>query len=605
MENETAPDATHQLLLALAGRVDDDLLAWARELVAVGEHAHAAELLTASLVTDRAVLPEPVRAGLADAARAAHTGLDAAATLPPARPEDDTAHRFEPGPAVDAVSVALLALPVRQLQGCRVLLTRRVTPAGSAPGPLPHPVVLVEVEVRTCPTDVLAYQLAVALDRAGVRASVEVLIAGATVPAYHAEALRNAHPIRSFEIGDSFLAAADTPVAPAPPAVENAQAAAIADSRVPTRAANPELAEPRRRKRFQQVAGSAQPAAATSASNEQLPNTRRRSPARAQTDDSLTTHMPNLAELIAATEDGTGQTAATEVPAAPHRATRIPTVRSSAAEAPVAAASVPADSLGRDDRPLAPPRRPAGPLNAHPALPSPSPRLRRCGLVPADRPPLPITESTVVQPAASARFDAIEPARRDQEPLPAPEHGRWPASAHARTPTFTPLAELQTDPFGITGVAQAAEPGVAPPVPAEDICSHRLPTEKERPPARPVGRRAARHRSAGETEEIPRTVDHPEDAPPASGAVAPDEAARPTTEAEGVPETAAEPSDPSLRPESLARMLLARLQGELLEGRRLRVSRRAGIADGSAPNRSGGRKSVVPRPRGNPPDSAD
>ena len=30
------PDA-HELLLELAGRLDDDLLAWARELVAVGE----------------------------------------------------------------------------------------------------------------------------------------------------------------------------------------------------------------------------------------------------------------------------------------------------------------------------------------------------------------------------------------------------------------------------------------------------------------------------------------------------------------------------------------------------------------------------------------
>ena len=41
---------THDLLLALAGRVVDDLLRWARELVALGEDARAVEMLTASLV---------------------------------------------------------------------------------------------------------------------------------------------------------------------------------------------------------------------------------------------------------------------------------------------------------------------------------------------------------------------------------------------------------------------------------------------------------------------------------------------------------------------------------------------------------------------------
>ena len=34
-------DPIHELLLRLAGRVDDDLLADARELVAVGEDGHA------------------------------------------------------------------------------------------------------------------------------------------------------------------------------------------------------------------------------------------------------------------------------------------------------------------------------------------------------------------------------------------------------------------------------------------------------------------------------------------------------------------------------------------------------------------------------------
>ena len=43
----------HELLLALAGRLDDDLLAWARELVAVGEEGQAVELATAALAAER------------------------------------------------------------------------------------------------------------------------------------------------------------------------------------------------------------------------------------------------------------------------------------------------------------------------------------------------------------------------------------------------------------------------------------------------------------------------------------------------------------------------------------------------------------------------
>ncbi|WP_433290432.1 hypothetical protein ACQPZQ_44255 [Pseudonocardia sp. CA-142604] len=196
MEHETSPETTHDLLLSLAGRVDDDLLAWARELVAVGEDAHAVEILTASLVAACAVLPQPVRSALVAAARSARTDLDPDATLPPARPEEGSEHRFEPGPSDDVVAAALLAVPARQLQGCRVLVARRLTPAGSAPGPLPHPVVLVEAQPGAPATDVLAYQLAVILDRAGVPASVEVLIAGDPLPAYHTAALRRARPIR-------------------------------------------------------------------------------------------------------------------------------------------------------------------------------------------------------------------------------------------------------------------------------------------------------------------------------------------------------------------------------------------------------------------------
>ena len=75
----------HDLLLALAGRLDDDLLAWARELVAVGEEGQAVELVTAALAAERVMLPAAVRVAVVAAARAAHTDLDVERELAAAR----------------------------------------------------------------------------------------------------------------------------------------------------------------------------------------------------------------------------------------------------------------------------------------------------------------------------------------------------------------------------------------------------------------------------------------------------------------------------------------------------------------------------------------
>lgn len=240
--DETSAETTHDLLLALAGRVDDDLLAWARELVAVDEGQHAIELVTATLAADRTELPEPVRAALVLAAMSARTELDVAAALSPGCDENGTDHRFAAG-EVDLVSDALSALPARLLSGCRVHLTRRLTPAGSAPGPLPHPIVIVEVEPGTRPRDVLTYQLTVALERAGVRASVEVVTADGDVPAYHAAALRGAVPARLGE-------------AERPPQVPHDNVRALVTSR------EPRPAEQRRREPRPHPGPGHQPAAA-------------------------------------------------------------------------------------------------------------------------------------------------------------------------------------------------------------------------------------------------------------------------------------------------------------------------------------------------------
>jgi len=183
----------HDLMLAVAGRVDDDLLTWARELVAGGEEARAVELLAAALIAERVALPEPVRTALVAAGRATRSVLDVDAGLPPVRAEEATPHVFDAsaaGPVTDGVAATTGELLQRQgVEGCAWLAWRR-TPAGSATGPLPHPVLLVELAVDGDAADVLAYQLGTALERAGMPASVEVFARAAALPAYQLAARR-------------------------------------------------------------------------------------------------------------------------------------------------------------------------------------------------------------------------------------------------------------------------------------------------------------------------------------------------------------------------------------------------------------------------------
>ena len=183
------PPDVHELLLALAGRLDDDLLAWARELVAVGEEGQAVELVTAALAAERVALPRRCGRRSWRRAGAAHTDLDVERELAPAVPDDATGHRFDPAAASgDRVAAVLAGLPARRLAGCTLHLTWRSTPAGAAPGPVPRAVVLVEAGPDRS-ADVLAYLLATELDRAAVPASVEVFTTGTALPAYHVAAL--------------------------------------------------------------------------------------------------------------------------------------------------------------------------------------------------------------------------------------------------------------------------------------------------------------------------------------------------------------------------------------------------------------------------------
>jgi len=190
--------SSENLLLVVAGRVDDDLLTWARELVALGDDARAVDLLAAALIADQVVLPAPARAAVVAAARARRSVLDADATLAPAADEKATPHVFEPpqdGPETAAVVAAVHTLLRRPDVRGRAWLSWRRTPTGSAPGPLPRPVVL--LELAEGPVAVLAGELAAALERVDVPASIEVFTPDTALPEYHLAARRVGRPLEA------------------------------------------------------------------------------------------------------------------------------------------------------------------------------------------------------------------------------------------------------------------------------------------------------------------------------------------------------------------------------------------------------------------------
>ncbi|SFN20668.1 hypothetical protein SAMN05216207_101044 [Pseudonocardia ammonioxydans] len=187
-------DPTYRLLLELAGRVDDDLLAAGRELVAVGEEGHALELVVAELVAGRTVLPPAVRSALVAETAARRIQPDADRGLPPAGSTDELLHRFiGDGPPEQARDLAA-ALAGTSAPGGGWSLAWRVTPAGAAPGPLPQPVLLGRAGSDES-AEVLTYQAQSALGRAGLAASVEVHDDGDPDTTYHRAAWAVARPL--------------------------------------------------------------------------------------------------------------------------------------------------------------------------------------------------------------------------------------------------------------------------------------------------------------------------------------------------------------------------------------------------------------------------
>ncbi|MGW3470241.1 hypothetical protein ACWDKQ_17685 [Saccharopolyspora sp. NPDC000995] len=186
----------HNLLLAMTGRVDDDGINSAHELLGIGQPDAAAEFLTGCLLAGHIPVTSSEQYHLRrvlDETRSTHTLADRVHVVD-SLPSDD--HRFGEPAEDDGDLVAALESVTGRLQGVRGLwCASRTTPAGASYGPVPRRILLAEVSPEGSTTAV-AYQLIEAMRRVGINCSVDVFESGAELPEYHREALTAAHRVR-------------------------------------------------------------------------------------------------------------------------------------------------------------------------------------------------------------------------------------------------------------------------------------------------------------------------------------------------------------------------------------------------------------------------
>jgi hypothetical protein len=190
------PVRLHDLLLALAGRVDDDALSQARELLAVAEPDRAVELLVGSLLAGRIPVLTDERDQITRMLEELHSSRTLADLLTVVETLPVPKHRFsaESDPTdgiASAVGKTVSGLPdIRS-----VLSVWRSSAAGATPGPLPQRVVLVDIGPQGH-APATAYRIERSLRRAGVRAAVEVLRPGTQLSEYHAAAVTTAREVK-------------------------------------------------------------------------------------------------------------------------------------------------------------------------------------------------------------------------------------------------------------------------------------------------------------------------------------------------------------------------------------------------------------------------
>lgn len=214
------PGGRHEVLLALAGRLDDDALSSVRELVAVEDDAAAAELLGGSLLAaDVGLTPRELTVldTWFSAARVDAELVDALRRDPEADrrlehrfvadPPSGTAATVNDGPGEVIARAASRLTGVRHVRQCW-----RTTPAGASPGPVPHRVVLVETHgADDC--EHVAHHVAHAARELGA-VSVEVFATDAELPPYHRAAVASARPLGSAAAPSAGPARAPRPTMP-------------------------------------------------------------------------------------------------------------------------------------------------------------------------------------------------------------------------------------------------------------------------------------------------------------------------------------------------------------------------------------------------------
>lgn len=188
-------DRLFHLLLALTGRVDDDAINTARELLGVGQPDAAAEFLVGCLTAGQIPVSSTEQYQLRrvlDEVRS-HHGL--ADRLHVVESVQDEAHRFGEADESDTKLIEALAPVAGRLGGVRALrIAWRVTPAGVTYGAVPRRVLLAEVGADGS-VSAAGYQLLEALRRAGIACSVDVFSSGMQLPEYHRNALAAARPV--------------------------------------------------------------------------------------------------------------------------------------------------------------------------------------------------------------------------------------------------------------------------------------------------------------------------------------------------------------------------------------------------------------------------
>ncbi|MGW4485997.1 hypothetical protein ACWEOE_19415 [Amycolatopsis sp. NPDC004368] len=238
MDGFSVPLRLHNLLLALAGRIDDSALTEARELIARAHIDEAVELTTGTLIAGRITVSSAEQRELALVLEMSRSDATLANDLLVDEAEQVHSHRFtgdnqpEFGLA-EALDRTLQVLPdVRSVHA-----VWRNTPAGSVPGALPQRVVLVELGPEGNPPAV-AFRVDTALRRAGIRSVVEVSGPGVARSAYHQSASAVATPVWVTGSTHTTTEYRPEPVVTPPPAP--------APAPVPTPVAEPVMEAPSR-----------------------------------------------------------------------------------------------------------------------------------------------------------------------------------------------------------------------------------------------------------------------------------------------------------------------------------------------------------------------